>query len=146
MHTVTLVPCVSPPLQFGVLRVSKVETGITVYVYSMVTRDVHAIVHLSLSFMLNSIYFPMESRSSFERSMYTEFFEFRTITKDEKNIDVKCKLCPPTKKTYRTSVKSTSNLKKHLEVRSKKLVIIRAVCVFRIMWVCKIMWRMQVLT
>ncbi|XP_071569972.1 cytochrome b5-related protein-like isoform X1 [Temnothorax nylanderi] len=57
----------------------------------------------------------MEGRSSFERSVYTEFFELRTITKDGKNIDVKCRLCPPTKKTYRTSVKSTSNLKKHLE-------------------------------
>ena len=64
----------------------------------------------------------MESLSSFERSVYTEFFELIS-TNDCKNLDVKCKLCPPTRKTYRTSANSTSNLKKHLEVIMKLVLV-----------------------
>ena len=53
--------------------------------------------------------------TSFERSVYTEFFE--VLEKNGKNIKVLCKVCPPaSKKTFSTAVNSTANLKKHLKV------------------------------
>lgn len=53
--------------------------------------------------------------TSFERSVYTEFFE--VVDKNGKNIKVLCKLCPPAaKKTFSTAINSTANLKKHLKV------------------------------
>ena len=53
-----------------------------------------------------------ENESSFERSVYTEFFQVV-----EKNVKVLCTLCPPaSKKTFSTALNSTANLKKHLKV------------------------------
>lgn len=54
--------------------------------------------------------------TSFERSVFTEFFELVKV--DRKNIHVKCRLCHDGKKTYSTSTNSTANLKKHLQVRA----------------------------
>jgi hypothetical protein len=63
---------------------------------------------------------PMESdergTTSFERSVFTEFFEL--VKTDGRNIHVKCRLCHDGKKTYSTSTNSTANLKKHLQVRT----------------------------
>src|SRR6218665_1907615 len=40
-------------------------------------------------------------KSSFQRSVYTEFFELVTnLTMDSKFIEVKCKLCPPPKNDF----------------------------------------------
>jgi len=40
-------------------------------------------------------------KSSFQRSVYTEFFELVTnLTMDSKFIEVKCKLCPPPKDDF----------------------------------------------
>ncbi len=56
-----------------------------------------------------------QNESSFERSVYKEFFTL--IEADDKNIRVRCKLCPPaSKQTYSCSRNSTANLKKHLQV------------------------------
>lgn len=63
----------------------------------------------------------MES-SSFERSFYTYYFEL--IKTDGKNVEVKCKLCPATKKPYKMSVNITFNLKKHMEVRHSESELI----------------------
>jgi len=38
----------------------------------------------------------IEGKCSFQQSVYTEFFDLLMI--DSRNIEVKCKLCPPTKK------------------------------------------------
>lgn len=57
----------------------------------------------------------MSFTSSYKRSVYTEFFTLIDI--DDKNVRVRCKLCPPTsKKTYSCALNSTANLKKHLQV------------------------------
>ena len=43
----------------------------------------------------------IEGKSSFQQSVYTEFFELVTnLTMDSKVIDVKCKLCPPPKDVF----------------------------------------------
>ena len=56
-----------------------------------------------------------ENESSFERSVYTEFFQ--VVVKNGKNVKVLCTLCPPaSKKTFSTALNSTANLKKHLKV------------------------------
>lgn len=53
--------------------------------------------------------------SSFDRSVYTEFFT--VVANDGKNIKLNCKLCAPaSKKTFSTAINSTANLKKHLKV------------------------------
>ncbi|KAK0059504.1 zinc finger BED domain-containing protein 4 [Biomphalaria pfeifferi] len=48
--------------------------------------------------------------NSFERSVFTEFFT--KIEIDNKNVRVRCKLCPP---AYSCALNSTANLKKHLQ-------------------------------
>ena len=59
--------------------------------------------------------------SSFERSVYTEFFQ--VVEKSDKNVKVSCTLCPPaSNKTFSTALNSTANLKKHLKVSYFKLL------------------------
>jgi len=43
----------------------------------------------------------IEEKSSFQRSVYTEFFELVTnLTMDSKIVEVKCKLFPPPKDVF----------------------------------------------
>jgi len=43
----------------------------------------------------------IEGKCIFQQFVYTEFFELVTnLTMDTKVIEVKCKLCPPTERTF----------------------------------------------
>lgn len=45
---------------------------------------------------------------------------FEVLERNGQNMKVKCKLCLPAMKILSVSVTSTSNLKKHVEVRNKR--------------------------
>ena len=49
-------------------------------------------------------------------SVFGEFFSMVSVTESNKNIDVRCKLCVNSKKTYNTSKSSKSNLKTHMKI------------------------------
>jgi hypothetical protein len=53
-------------------------------------------------------------KNAFETWYLKDYFEF--VSKSDKNLSVKCKLCLPLPKVLSTAYNSTSNLKKHLEV------------------------------
>lgn len=48
-----------------------------------------------------------------------ELFTFSSHSSDKKNLLFKCKLCPPSKKSFSTYKTSHSNLRKHVKVRDK---------------------------
>lgn len=48
-----------------------------------------------------------------------ELFTFSSESPDKKNLPFKCKLCPPSKKSFSTYKTSHSNLRKHVKVRDK---------------------------
>jgi len=75
------------------------------------------------------------SKNAFDTWYLKSFFEF--VSKTEKTVTVKCKLCMPLPKTLNAAHNTMSNLKKHLEVRFsrsrrglvinfRKTVVIRA--------------------
>ena len=59
----------------------------------------------------------------FANSVFGEFFLVVSVTESNKNIDVCCKLCVNSKKTYSTSKSSKSNLKTHMKVSTCCLCI-----------------------
>lgn len=67
--------------------------------------------------------------NSFQWSVYMEFLEL--VMMDSKNIEVKCKLCPPTKMTCWSSVTSVSILRRSKLEYSRWLktnVLTRVIC------------------